>query len=290
MWILVGAWTVLCGLLLTVNLLGHGPAEIPHLLRHAADYGILCALGLAAIGATVLALRYVNRPLPMGQLLGPPDAHGDPVLRIGGMRLTQDRVYGPMGRSVTWSDVASVDVHWANLVPFLAVLGTKCGRHRAGFMQPLLPGRTKETLRLFRYYLANPQERKWIGTRDGIERAARLGLLNVSDLQPADPLAGAEGESIADATLRTDVWSILLLADRLASGTAGESCDNRRVVQVEVLAAPEIDEADTLQGPWRERWTIDRCGVEAGYVVRFRAAPEGGVNFKIEGSIALPDA
>jgi hypothetical protein len=181
MWILVGGWTALCGVLLTANLLGHEPSDFLHLLRHAADFGILYALGLAAIGGTVLALRFINRPLRIDQLLGPPDAHGDPVLRIGGMRLTQNRVYGPLSRSVLWSDVASVDVQRVNLVPFLAVLGTKRGRQRDGFMQPLLPGQAAKIPQLFRYYLEHSQERKWIGTPEGVERAARLGLVNVSD-------------------------------------------------------------------------------------------------------------
>lgn len=111
----------------------------------------------------------------------------------------------------------------------------------------------------------------------------------VEGVQP-DPTAGADGESLGDDTLRTDVWNALFMADQLATATTpdgGDPCPDRRVTRLAVLDSPEVDEQGILQGPWSERWTVDRCGVEVAYVIEFRPADDGGIAFEI-GEFELP--
>jgi hypothetical protein len=180
MMILFALWTALCGLLLAVKLLGHESADIPHLIRHAADYGLLYAIGVVGGSALVITGRFLNRPRPIERFLVAPDGRGERGLRVGGIRLTPERVYGPLRRSVAWSDVDSVHLERVNLIPFLAVLGTKRGWRRDGFMQPLLPGTDHRVVRLVAYYVEHPSERELIGTREEAVRAASMGLLNAT--------------------------------------------------------------------------------------------------------------
>jgi hypothetical protein len=98
-------------------------------------------------------------------------------------------------------------------------------------------------------------------------------------------------DSIADMALRTDVWTVVeladrLVADRLAGGEGGDPCRTRRLVRAAVVQMPS-HLPDGSVSAWSERWTVDRCGTESDYTVRFTPTADGGTHYEIE-EIVLP--
>lgn len=172
------AWTGGCALLLAVNLLTHGPAELSHLAIHIRDVSVLYGIGLAA-GAGALWVGFLRRPQPVERLLGHHRRSGAWTLRVAGMFLTKERIHGPLGRSIAWDAIESIGTFRVNLVLFLEVLGAKHGPHRDGFRIPLWQN-GGQIARLIRYYVDNPDERDSIGTLEGAETAVRLGLLHAT--------------------------------------------------------------------------------------------------------------
>ena len=71
---------------------------------------------------------------------------------------------------------------------------------------------------------------------------------------------------------QTDTWrNIMTWEAALKPG-----CETRKIVNTEVVDPPPRG-----GGAWKERWTLDRCGVLVEYEVKFTPHPGGGTLINI---------
>ena len=99
----------------------------------------------------------------------------------------------------------------------------------------------------------------------GINRttSALVGNLGIN----APSSLPAPGRTLANAVLQEDVLNLLLVKD----GSMNAGCKTYKLIDTEVTELPP--------GPgqkWKERWTLDRCGVPVRYDVVFGPQPKGG--------------
>jgi hypothetical protein len=127
---------------------------------------------------------------------------------------------------------------------------------------------------------------RWIVDRCGVpvpylvkfDRAPD-GDLDVS-MQREVPEAEATalpGDSIADQVLQRDTLAFLTQRDLVQAGPEAR-CRSRRVVATEVVAplmGREVEDGRPVAGQWVERWTLDRCGASAAYLIRFNTTRKG---------------
>jgi hypothetical protein len=95
---------------------------------------------------------------------------------------------------------------------------------------------------------------------------------------------------MADAALQADVWLALLIADKLAveaSEAAMVACEEREIQSVEIVEGLTA-EGEWDGGEWAERWAIDRCGTPVSYTIDFSPGRDGGTDYSIRETIALP--
>jgi hypothetical protein len=100
---------------------------------------------------------------------------------------------------------------------------------------------------------------------------------------PAGEPATVPGTTIADPILQRDALGFLALRDFSEAGAEG-TCHSRKVIDTEVLQPLEgatVEGERPVNGQWVERWTLDRCGMPARYVVRF-STTQKGTTFTVE--------
>jgi len=85
------------------------------------------------------------------------------------------------------------------------------------------------------------------------------------------------GGSLADAVLQKDVLATVWTLD----GVWDNTCTQRKVVDTAVTDSGQRPGID----PWKERWTVDRCGTRVGYVVEFTPSPNGGTVFQVKADV-----
>lgn len=87
---------------------------------------------------------------------------------------------------------------------------------------------------------------------------------------PGDTITNSKGTTLQPAVCN----KIFAIERSLAPG-----CRNLHVNRTEIIGEPRRLGLRTMQ--WSERWTIDRCGTKAVYLIRFDFRGSVG-NFKIE--------
>ncbi len=91
----------------------------------------------------------------------------------------------------------------------------------------------------------------------------------------ADPLV--PGETRGSASLQRDTLQLLFIID----GAADSACRDRKIVDtklLETLKQPKSVGGRMVQGSWRERWDLNRCGKLIEYDVIYTADGKGGTN------------
>src|SRR5215475_2643838 len=71
------------------------------------------------------------------------------------------------------------------------------------------------------------------------------------------------GHSLSSPMLQRDTLSYLIVTDKIAAGATQAKCQDRTVVNTEVIEQPQdvrLEGKRLLQGRWAERWTLNRCG------------------------------
>lgn len=105
--------------------------------------------------------------------------------------------------------------------------------------------------------------------RDFVEKL-QMALPNLDNLVPGDTLASVRLQSY-----------VLAFIDQFENGVA-PACQSRQVIYTEVIAPLEkfqFEDGLLMQGSWRERWTLNRCGTTVFYQVTYIADGEGGIYF-----------
>ncbi|HEY4527704.1 MAG TPA: hypothetical protein VJL09_01535 [Candidatus Paceibacterota bacterium] len=91
--------------------------------------------------------------------------------------------------------------------------------------------------------------------------------------------------TMADYLLQEEVVRQLIMGDTVAD----PSCNRfRRVVRTEVTELPRgqfFPDGRLRSGGWDERWTLERCGAEIPYLVKFIADGKGGTFIKFSVSL-----
>ena len=109
-----------------------------------------------------------------------------------------------------------------------------------------------------------------------------LFLLMAALQLPAAPLPGQTLISGSDATLQKDVLADLFTAEKALAG----GCKKSRVVDTRITRAPKTLAQERGTGlavaQWTERWTIDRCGKNVFYFIRFDMRGSAGTIFNIQ--------
>jgi hypothetical protein len=105
------------------------------------------------------------------------------------------------------------------------------------------------------------------------------GDLDVSMQRETSEAEGAvvPGTTLADRVLQGDTLAFLAQRDLFEAGPEAR-CRTRKVVTTEVvqpLEGAEVEGGRAVAGKWVERWTLDRCGMPVGYVVRFNTTRNG---------------
>jgi len=93
--------------------------------------------------------------------------------------------------------------------------------------------------------------------------------------QPITIEGGTVQGSMADANTQTNVKNAVSLMETMAKS----GCPNPRLVNAEVIQKPTAE-----NGPWTERWNLDRCGKSTfSYTLTFTPdIKNGGAGFAIE--------
>jgi hypothetical protein len=84
--------------------------------------------------------------------------------------------------------------------------------------------------------------------------------------------------------LQRDTLSYLIVTDKIASGAAQAKCQDRTVVNTEVIEQPRdvrLEGKRLLQGRWTERWTLNRCGSLIPYRVAYVANEKTGISYDV---------
>lgn len=98
------------------------------------------------------------------------------------------------------------------------------------------------------------------GTNPTLGTLARDGGINAPSLP-------APGRTLANAVLQEDVLNLLLVKERFMY----TGCETYGLRDTEVTEPPR-----GAGQKWKERWTLDRCGVPVRYDVVFGPDPKGG--------------
>lgn len=113
----------------------------------------------------------------------------------------------------------------------------------------------------------------------------KLGFRPPATAVPAipEPWPAAErpfpklGETRANTLLQVDAMQVVLTNDELADSTCNVVVfKDAKVTQA--LSGERLEGAMLVAGEWTELWTIDRCGTEVQYSLRFVADGKGGTN------------
>lgn len=96
--------------------------------------------------------------------------------------------------------------------------------------------------------------------------------LQALDHLPGDTITNNKGHNLQHDVVNIIVGSEVKLAP---------SCKRPAIVQTMILGQPRVL-GRMMQ--WSERWTVDRCGVRAFYVIHFDFRGSVG-NFKVEGPV-----
>lgn len=99
-------------------------------------------------------------------------------------------------------------------------------------------------------------------------RASLLATLGVVLVGCSTPRFS--GESVSDPLLRRDVLGTIEML---------QQCRRLQQVEPEILGY-RLNEAGGLALA-QERWQVTGCGRQVGYLVDFRSAAQGGVNFSV---------
>jgi hypothetical protein len=87
-------------------------------------------------------------------------------------------------------------------------------------------------------------------------------------------------------TGRASTLSDLLLGLDASEKMGGDPrCRDRSVSSTEVLIPVELT-AQGVSGRWTERWTVDRCGMQVPYVVKFDRAPDGDLDVSMQREVS----
>ncbi len=84
--------------------------------------------------------------------------------------------------------------------------------------------------------------------------------------------------------LQRDTLSQLIVTDKIAAGSAQVKCQDRTVVNTEVIEQPQdvrLEGKRLLQGRWTERWTLNRCGSLILYRVAYVADGKAGISYDV---------
>jgi len=76
----------------------------------------------------------------------------------------------------------------------------------------------------------------------------------------------------ASKKIQADVMEIIHVLET----TSAQICDERKLVNTEVVKRATAADYTAV-----ERWTIDRCGQPARYLVTFKPGPSGGIDFTV---------
>jgi len=88
------------------------------------------------------------------------------------------------------------------------------------------------------------------------------------------------GDTIGSPQLQRDTVRQLLFYDQIAD----KECTTRKVVNTEVIEAPKNSRTANgvlMEGSWKERWHLDRCGSVVTYDIEFQADGKGGTYLDI---------
>ena len=94
---------------------------------------------------------------------------------------------------------------------------------------------------------------------------------------PAAEITTVPGATLADPVLQRDTLAFLAQRDLFETGPEAR-CRIRKVVATQIVApvvGGELEGDRPIAGQWTERWTLDRCGVPVGYVIRFTTTRKG---------------
>jgi hypothetical protein len=103
------------------------------------------------------------------------------------------------------------------------------------------------------------------------------GDLDVSMQRETSDVATIPGATIADRVLQRDTLAFLAQRDLLEAGPEAR-CRTRKIVATEVVTPLEDGQVEgdrPVAGKWSELWTLDRCGMSIGYLIRFNTTPNG---------------
>ena len=92
------------------------------------------------------------------------------------------------------------------------------------------------------------------------------------------------GHSLSSPLLQRDTLSYLLVTDKIAARTTQAKCQDRTVVNTEVIEQPQdvrLEGKRLLQGRWAERWTLNRCGTLILYRVAYTADEKAGISYDV---------
>jgi hypothetical protein len=91
-------------------------------------------------------------------------------------------------------------------------------------------------------------------------------------------------------TSRASTLSDLLLGLDASEKMGGDPrCRDRSVSGTEVLIPVELT-TQGVSGRWTERWTVDRCGMQVPYVVKFDRAPDGDLDVSMQREVPEAEA
>ncbi|HEY7252492.1 MAG TPA: hypothetical protein VIG37_18485 [Methylomirabilota bacterium] len=103
------------------------------------------------------------------------------------------------------------------------------------------------------------------------------GDLDVSMQRETSDGAPVPGATMADRVLQGDTLAFLAQRDLLEAGPEAR-CRTRKIVATEVVAPLEDAQVEgdrPVAGKWSELWTLDRCGMPIGYLIRFNTTRNG---------------
>ena len=103
------------------------------------------------------------------------------------------------------------------------------------------------------------------------------GDLDVSMQRETSDVGTIPGATIADRVLQRDTLAFLAQRDLFEAGPEAR-CRTRKVVATEVVAPLEDAQVEgdrAVSGKWSELWTLDRCGMRVGYLIRFTTTRNG---------------
>lgn len=101
--------------------------------------------------------------------------------------------------------------------------------------------------------------------------------------EPAVDSSRLPGVSAADNQLQRNAAEMLWMLEGLESVrnpdlAAGCELTERRIINTEVTKLPK----KPGRSPWKEKWTVDRCGDVVYYSIKFTPTPkQGGTDFEV---------